>query len=57
MAQHLKHLLPKKKDQSPPNPHKCWIDMVARLYLHPQKTETKDSGCMLASQVGNINEL
>lgn len=57
MAQHLKHLLPKKKDQSPPNPHKCWIDTVAHLYLHPQKTETKDSGCMLASQVGNINEL
>lgn len=57
MAQHLKQLLPKQEDQSPPNPHKCWMDMVAPLYLHPQKTKTKDSGSMLASQVGNISEL
>lgn len=57
MAQHLKQLLPKQEDQSPPNPHKCWMDMVAPLYLHPQKAETKNSGSMLASQVGNISEL
>lgn len=57
MAQHLKQLLPKQEDQRPPNPHKCWMDTVAPLYLHPQKTKTKDSGSMLASQVGNISEL
>lgn len=41
MAQHLKQLLPKQEDQSPPNPHKCWMDMVAPI---PPSSEDEDKG-------------